>query len=89
MSARIVQQLREAFPFESAHRFLIFDRDAKYGLEVPIVVRWTYSESRRLRCLSLRNDVIQQVSSTAFDPTLGNAVLPGTFKRGPHRIRLQ
>src|SRR3984893_12489386 len=28
-----VQQLREAFPFESAPRFLIFDRDAKYGLE--------------------------------------------------------
>jgi putative transposase len=39
MSAWIVQQLREAFPFESAHRFLIFDRDAKYGLEVPIAVR--------------------------------------------------
>ena len=35
----IVQQLREAFPFESAPRFLIFDRDAKYGLEVPIAVR--------------------------------------------------
>src|ERR1700736_4051276 len=30
----IVQQLREAFPFGSAPRFLIFDRDAKYGLEV-------------------------------------------------------
>ena len=39
MSEWIVQQLREAFPFESAHRFLIFDRDAKYGLEVPIAVR--------------------------------------------------
>jgi len=35
----IVQQLREAFPYQSASRFLIFDRDAKYGLEVPIVVR--------------------------------------------------
>jgi hypothetical protein len=34
-----VQQLREAFPFESAPRFLIFDHDAKYGLEVPAVVR--------------------------------------------------
>jgi hypothetical protein len=39
MSAWIVQQLRETFPFESAHRFLIFDRDAKYGLEVPMTVR--------------------------------------------------
>jgi putative transposase len=27
----IVQQLREAFPYQSASRFLIFDRDAKYG----------------------------------------------------------
>jgi putative transposase len=35
----IVQQLREAFPFESAPRFLIFDRDGKYGLEVPIAVK--------------------------------------------------
>jgi putative transposase len=35
----VVQQLREAFPFESAPRFLIFDRDAKYGLEVPTAVR--------------------------------------------------
>jgi putative transposase len=35
----IVQQLREAFPFTSAPRFLIFDRDAKYGLEVPTAVR--------------------------------------------------
>ena len=34
-----VQQLREAFPFESPPRFLIFDHDAKYGLEVPAAVR--------------------------------------------------
>jgi transposase InsO family protein len=38
-SSWIVQQLREAFPFDSAPRFRIFDRDAKYGLEVPAVVR--------------------------------------------------
>jgi len=35
----IVQQLREAFPFDSAPQFLIFDRDAKYGEEVPAAVR--------------------------------------------------
>jgi putative transposase len=35
----IVQQLREAFPFGSAPRFVIFDRDAKYGLEVSAAVR--------------------------------------------------
>ena len=35
----IVQQLREAFPFGSAPRFVIFDRDAKYGVEVSAAVR--------------------------------------------------
>jgi len=35
----IVQQLREAFPFGSAPRFLLFDRDAKYGPEVPAADR--------------------------------------------------
>jgi hypothetical protein len=38
-SSWAIRQLREAFPFESASRFLIFDRDAKYGLEVPVAVR--------------------------------------------------
>jgi putative transposase len=38
-SAWIVQQLREAFPYQSAPKFLISDRDAKYGLEVPAAVR--------------------------------------------------
>jgi len=38
-SSWIIQQLREAFPFGSAPRFLIIDRDAKYGLEVPAAVR--------------------------------------------------
>jgi transposase InsO family protein len=38
-STWIVQQLMEAFPYQWAPRFLIFDRDAKYGLEVPIAVR--------------------------------------------------
>lgn len=35
----IVQQLREPFPFESDPRFLIFDRDAKYGLGVSTGIR--------------------------------------------------
>ena len=38
-SSWIVQQLREAFPFGSAPRFVIIDRDAKYGLEVLAAVR--------------------------------------------------
>jgi putative transposase len=35
----IIQQLREAFPFESASRFLIFDRDAKFELQMPTILR--------------------------------------------------
>jgi len=35
----IVGRLREAFPFESAPSFLIFDQNAKYGLEIPAAVR--------------------------------------------------
>src|SRR6202166_4338963 len=31
----IVQQLREAWPYVPAYRFLLFDRDAKFGTEVP------------------------------------------------------
>jgi hypothetical protein len=38
-SAWTVQQLREAFPYDSAPRFLLFDHDAKYGLEVPASIR--------------------------------------------------
>jgi hypothetical protein len=32
-SAWIIQQLREAFPFEASHKYLIFDRDQKFGFE--------------------------------------------------------
>jgi putative transposase len=38
-STWIAQQLREAFPYESAPRFLLFDHDQKYGLEVLAALR--------------------------------------------------
>lgn len=38
-STWIVQQLREAFPYESSPKFLLFDHDHKYGLEVPAAIR--------------------------------------------------
>ena len=38
-SSWIIQQLREAFPFGAAPRFLIHDGDAKYGTEVPAALR--------------------------------------------------
>ena len=39
MSRWVVQQLREAFPFESVPKYLVFDRDGKYGTEVAAAVR--------------------------------------------------
>ena len=49
----VVQQLREAFPYESAPRFLILDRDAKYGTEVPTAIRSMKSKGFALRTLVL------------------------------------
>jgi len=37
--AWIVQQLREAFPYERATEFLLLDHDSKYGTEVPVGIR--------------------------------------------------
>ena len=45
-SSWIVQQLREAFPYESAPKFLLFDHDQKYGLEILAAIR-----SLRITCL--------------------------------------
>lgn len=38
-SAWIVQQSREAFPFDPAAKFLILDHDSKYGIEAPDATR--------------------------------------------------
>src|ERR1039457_5594748 len=38
-STWVIQQLREAFPFEAGARFLIFDRDSKFSCEVAAAVR--------------------------------------------------
>jgi putative transposase len=38
-STWVIQQLREAFPFVAGPRFLIFDRDSKFSVEVAAAVR--------------------------------------------------
>src|SRR6266852_2054895 len=38
-SSWIVQQLREAFPYHSTPKYLIFDHDAKYGFDVPAAIQ--------------------------------------------------
>jgi hypothetical protein len=43
----IIQQLREAWAYKQPHRFLLFDRDAKFGAEVVSAVREMGSEPTR------------------------------------------
>ena len=43
----IVQNLREAFPFDTSPRFAVLDRDGKYGKEVPDALRKMGSEPVR------------------------------------------
>jgi transposase InsO family protein len=43
----IVQQLREAWAYQQPHRFLLFDRDAKFGAEVVSAVREMGSQPTR------------------------------------------
>jgi transposase InsO family protein len=43
----IVQQLREAWPYVPAHKFLLFDRDSKFGTDVISAVRELGSQPTR------------------------------------------
>jgi putative transposase len=43
----IVQQLREAWPYVPSHRFLLFDRDAKFGADVIAAVQDLGSQAIR------------------------------------------
>jgi putative transposase len=48
----VIQQLREAWAYKEPHRFLLFDRDAKFGVDVISAVREMGSEPARtaFRC---------------------------------------
>jgi len=43
----VAQQLRETFPFESAPRFLIFDRDAIFSAGLTATIRSMLMEPTR------------------------------------------
>ena len=43
----IVQQMQEAWPYAAAHRFLVFDRDSKFGKDVVSTVKAMGSEPIR------------------------------------------
>src|SRR6266404_3819026 len=56
---------------------------------VVVIVADIISEQTFQMAFIYRNDVIQQVSSAAFDPTLRHTILPGTFEGGPDRTHAQ
>jgi len=43
----VVQQLRDAWAYQKPHRFLLFDRDAKFGADVVAAVRQMGSQPTR------------------------------------------
>jgi hypothetical protein len=43
----VMQQLREAFPYEVPHKYMILDRDKKFGLEVIAAIRAMGSKPKR------------------------------------------
>jgi len=47
-SAWVVQQLRDTFPYESAPKYLIFDRDGKFDPDVVAAVRAIGSQPTRI-----------------------------------------
>ena len=57
----VVQQLREAWAYKQPHRFLLFDRDSKFGAEVISAVRDMGSEPTRTAfCSPWQNGVAER-----------------------------
>jgi len=56
---------------------------------VLVVIPDVFREQTLQMAFIHRNDVIQQVSTAALNPTLRNSILPGTFEGGPNGSDLQ
>jgi putative transposase len=55
------QQLRDAFPYADVPRFVVFDHDGKYGLEVPATIRaMSISPLRRSIACPWQNGVAER-----------------------------
>ena len=72
----VVQQLREAFPFEASHNYLIFDRDMKFGLEVTAMVKMIGISPKRISYRSPWQDGVAErwVQSCRHD-MLGHVIV--------------
>lgn len=56
----------EAFPYQAGPRFLIFDRDSKYGFETPIAVRSMGLIPVRTSCESPWQNALDSIVAVSF-----------------------
>ena len=77
-AAWIAQQLREAFPFESAPRYLLHDRDAAFSEEVRATLRSMGVEPVRTSFRSpWQNGVVERFISTVRHELLDHVIVLG------------
>jgi transposase InsO family protein len=75
-SAWITQQLREAFPHDQAPRYLILDRDAKYGDDVLAAIRHMGIEPKRITARSpWQNGVAERFVNTTRRDLLDHVIV--------------
>ena len=75
-AAWITQQLREAFPYDHAPRYLILDRDAKYGNEVITAIRHMGIEPKQITARSpWQNGVAERFVGTARSELLDHVIV--------------
>ena len=84
-AAWVIQQLREAFPYDTAPTYLIFDRDAIFNPAVVTVVKAMGTKPRRIafRC-SRQNSVAERWIGSCRRELLANVVVLGQR----HLVRL-
>ena len=75
-AAWVAQQLREAFPFDSAPRFLIFDRDAIFSVGVTATLRSMQMEPTRTSYRSpWQNGVAERFVGTVRQELLDHVIV--------------
>jgi hypothetical protein len=77
-SSWIIQQLREAFLSGAATGFLIHDRDAKYGTEVPAAIRSMKTDAVRTSSESPLAEWCRRALGRELPPRVADHVIVST-----------
>ena len=81
----IVQQLREAFPYDAVPRYLIFDNDKKYGAEVLAVIEHMGIRRKQITpCSPWQNGAAERWVETARRDLLDHVIVLN--ERHLHRL---